>query len=90
MDSVDSRSLLECKLRRCVYLGTRYYIYIPPVFRDQFWGKNYVNHRFDFHLIKTIGNAVNKNDVEIINSIVPILKKVSRCIKLFCTFINVI
>lgn len=81
MDSVNSRTLLECKLRRCMYLGTQYSIYIPPPLRDRFWRASYHTHRYDYHIIKTIGKAVNKNDVIEINSIVPILKKVSRCLK---------
>lgn len=67
-------SLLEYKLRRYIYLGHCYNIYVPRSFRNSFWA----NEKFhdDFIGVQLIGKIVQKRDICKINSIVPILLKV--------------
>jgi hypothetical protein len=69
-------SLLEYKLRRYIYLGHCNNIYVPRSFRNTFWA----NEKFhdDFIGVQLIGKIVQKKDICKINSIVPILLKVTN------------
>jgi len=67
-------SLIESKLRRYIYLGHEYCIYVPPSIRTSFWNEN---HHDDVTGVRIIGKIVKKNKTEEINSIVPIILKVS-------------
>jgi len=68
-------SLIESKLRRYIYLGHEYCIYVPPSIRTSFWNENH--HDDDVTGVRIIGKIVKKNKTEEINSIVPIILKVS-------------
>lgn len=84
-------SLIEYKLRRYIYLGHEYNIYVPPLIRKNIW-KNPA-HQENLTGVRIIGKIVKKNKIEEINSIVPILLKVFNISFLFlmCCFIfNVI
>lgn len=67
-------SLTEYKLRRYLYLGHKDPIYIPPVNRASFWPRKYHD---DVTGVRIIGKIIEKEVVEDINSIVPIILKVS-------------
>jgi len=67
-------SLVEYKLRRYFYLGHEYNIYVPPSIRTSFWDSK---HHDDVTGVRIIGKIVTKNKTEEINSIVPIILKVS-------------
>lgn len=66
-------SLTEYKLRRYIYLGHEYSIYVPPSIRTSFWPRR---HHDDVTGVRIIGKIINKNKAEDINSIVPIILKV--------------
>jgi len=55
-------------------LGHEYCIYVPPSIRTSFWNEN---HHDDATGVRIIGKIVKKNKTEEINSIVPIILKVS-------------
>jgi len=67
-------SLIEYKLRRYLYLGHEYSIYVPPSIRTSFWDQK---HHDDVTGVRIIGKIVKRNKTEEINSIVPIILKVS-------------
>jgi hypothetical protein len=67
-------SLIELKLRRYFYLGHEYCIYVPPAIRTSFSDPK---HHDDVTGVRIIGKIVKKNKPEEINSIVPIILKVS-------------
>lgn len=66
-------SLIEYKLRRYLYLGHEYCIYVPPSIRTSIWNQK---HQDDVTGVRVIGKIVQRNKPEEINSIVPILLKV--------------
>ncbi|XP_029345221.1 60 kDa SS-A/Ro ribonucleoprotein isoform X2 [Acyrthosiphon pisum] len=68
-------SLIESKLRRYLYLGHEYCIYVPPSIRTSFWKEN---HHDDVTGVRIIGKIVKKNKTEEINSIVPIILKIKK------------
>lgn len=70
-------SLIEYKLRRYIFLGHEYCIYVPPSIRSAFWERK---HYDDVTGVRIIGKIVNKNKPEEINSIIPIILKVSAVI----------
>jgi len=72
---MSSYSLIEYKLRRYIYLGNEYSIYIPPSIRTSYCKKK---HQDDITGVRMIGKIVKKNKSEQINSIVPIMLKVSQ------------
>jgi len=55
-------------------LGHEYCIYVPPSIRTSFWNEK---HHDDVTGVRIIGKIVKKNKTEEINSIVPIILKVS-------------
>lgn len=65
-------SLIESKLRRFIFLGNEYPISIAPILRKPFWESNE-----DICGVQIIGKTVKKNRTDEINSIVPIILKVS-------------
>jgi len=67
-------SLIEHKLRRYLFLGHEYCIYVPPSIRTSFWNEK---HHDDVTGVRIIGKIVKKNKAEEINSIIPIILKVS-------------
>ena len=67
-------SLIESKLRRYLYLGHEYCIYVTPSIRNSFWDQK---HYDDVTGVRIIGKIVKRNKTEEINSIVPIILKVS-------------
>lgn len=72
---MSSYSLLECKLRRYIYLGNEYSIYVPPSIRNTYCKKK---HQHEITGVRIIGKIVKKNKSEQINSIIPIILKVSQ------------
>ncbi|XP_029348648.1 60 kDa SS-A/Ro ribonucleoprotein-like [Acyrthosiphon pisum] len=68
-------SLIESKLRRYLYLGHEYCIYVPPLIRTSFWNEK---HYHDVTGVRIIGKIVKKNKTEEINSIVPIILKIKK------------
>lgn len=68
-------TLIEYKLRRYVYLGHEYSMYVPPSIRNSFWAQK---HHDDLIGVRIIGKIIKKNKPEEINSIVPIILKVSK------------
>lgn len=71
---MPSYSLIECKLRRYFYLGHEYSVYVPPGIRKSYWEQR---HHEDVTGVRIIGKIVKKNKIQEINSIVPIILKVS-------------
>lgn len=69
-------SLIESKLRRYFHLGHEYSLYVPTSSRKKFW-KNYPQNFDDLVGVRIIGKIVRKNKPEEINSIIPIILKVS-------------
>lgn len=72
---MPSYTLIEYKLRKYFYLGHEYSMYVPPSIRNSFWAQS--NHD-DMMGVRIIGKIVKKNNSDAINSIVPIILKVSR------------
>lgn len=66
--------LIEYKLRRYIHLGNKISAYIPSALRKRKFEENE-----EIIGIQIIEKMVNKNNIDLINSIVPILLKV-RCI----------
>jgi len=66
-------SLIEYKLRKYIYLGHQYSMYVVPSIRSTFWPKRYQD---DVMGVRIIGSIVKKNKLAEINSIVPIILKV--------------
>lgn len=71
---MSTYSLIEYKLRRYVFLGHEYNMYVPPPIRHIFWEQK---HQDTVTGVRLIGKIVNKNKIEEIKSIVPTLLKVS-------------
>lgn len=71
---MTSYSLVEYKLRRYIYLGNEYSIYVPDSIRSSQCVKK---HQDDITGVRIIGKIIKKNNSELINSIVPIILKVS-------------
>lgn len=71
---MTSYSLIEYKLRRYLYLGHEYALYVPPPIKHSTLEKR---HQDDITGVRIIGKIVKKNKIEEINSIVPILLKVN-------------
>lgn len=67
-------SMIEYKIRRYLFLGHENSIYVPPSNRALFWPRK---HQDDITGVRIIGKIIKKNVVEDINSIVPIILKVS-------------
>lgn len=74
---MSTYSLIEYKLRRYVFLGHEYNMYVPPQTRHLFWQRK---HHDNVTGVRIIGKIVNKNKTEEINSIVPALLKVCAVI----------
>jgi len=66
-------SLIEYKLRKYIYLGHQYSMYVVPSIRSTFWPKKYQD---DVTGVQIIGSIVKKNQLAEINSIVPVILKV--------------
>lgn len=66
-------SLIEYKLRKYLYLGNEYSLYIPPSLRSKYLDKKNQDYIVG---VRIIGKIVNKNKIEDINSIVSIFLKV--------------
>lgn len=71
---MTSYSLIEYKLRRYLYLGHEYSMYIAPSMRSLSFEQN---HQINIIGVQIIGKIVKKNKIKDINSIVPIILKVS-------------
>lgn len=71
-----SYPLIEHKLRRYFYLGHEYSIYVPRPIKASYCEQR---HHDDITGVRIIGKIVKKNKPEEINSIIPIILKVSLC-----------
>lgn len=71
-----SYPLIEHKLRRYFYLGHEYSIYVPQPIKASYCEQR---HYDDVTGVRIIGKIVKKNKPEEINSIIPIILKVSFC-----------
>lgn len=69
-------SLIEYKLRKYIFLGHESSLYVPPPVRNSFCDPKDQNYD-DVTGVRIIAKIVNKNKAEEINSIVPIILKVS-------------
>lgn len=71
---MTSYSLIEYKIRRYLHLGHEYSMYIASSMRSLNFEQN---HQINIFGVKIIGKIVKKNKTDEINSIVPIILKVS-------------
>ncbi|VVC32718.1 TROVE domain [Cinara cedri] len=70
-------SLIEHKLRQYMFLGHEKSMYVPPPIRNTFWDEQQ-KHYENFTGVRIIGNIVNRNKTQEINSIVPIILKIKQ------------